>query len=157
MSQPKYFLHNINTFTLQTHIYMGIFWQTKKYESRKKCNFMISEDSSIKPGVLLCQPYCFLLWNWKSMSFAVLVCIWFFYVWFKLEHYVCTTPAKPNLPRVIQKSLTINNSDGGMRNVFMYWKNKFPRLFAKILPYLGVWHVVSNILQLHTDHAILCM
>ena len=65
-----------------------------------------------------------------------------FYVWFKLEHYVCTTPAKPSLPRVIQKSLTINNLDGGMRNVFMCWKNKFPRLFAKILPYLRVFDML---------------
>ena len=74
---------------------------------------MISEESSAKPGIVLCPHYHFLLWNWKSMSSAVLVYDFLCLV----QHYVCTTPAKPSLPRVIQKSLTINNSDGGMRNV----------------------------------------
>ena len=34
---------------------------------------MISEESSAKPGIVLCPHYHFLLWNWKSMSSAVLV------------------------------------------------------------------------------------
>ena len=106
---------------------------------------MISEESSAKPGIVLCPHYHFLLWNWKSMSSAVLV--YDFFMSGSNLNIMCV----PRLPSQVfqgsfKKVSTINNSDGGMRNVFMYWKNKFPRLFAKILPYLRVWHVVTNIL-----------